>query len=194
MKRQVKENKAFCSICGNEFNKYHRRQKYCSPKCANVAAWQKTVATEAGRQLARARNRSQAVKRWANGKAKAVKERWLKTDKGALYKKLHGARANQIRRSAAKTTERNFSAADWKRALSFFSNKCAYCDEPLNKTHQEHFTPLSKGGGYTKNNIIPACPKCNQSKGNKNPLDWLVTQIHGLVAYVRITQFLESFS
>ena len=42
--------------------------------------------------------------------------------------------------------------------------------------HQEHFIPLSKGGGYTHNNIIPACRSCNSSKWNNNFFDWYPKQ------------------
>ncbi len=43
------------------------------------------------------------------------------------------------------------------------------CDQRL---HQDHFIPLTKGGGYTKENIIPACRSCNASKQNADFEEW----------------------
>ena len=37
---------------------------------------------------------------------------------------------------------------------------------------QEHFIPLSKGGGYSMGNIIPACRACNASKSDKDFFEW----------------------
>jgi 5-methylcytosine-specific restriction endonuclease McrA len=42
--------------------------------------------------------------------------------------------------------------------------------------HQEHHIPVAKGGGYTPNNILPACQSCNLSKGSRDPVEWLVNQ------------------
>ena len=41
--------------------------------------------------------------------------------------------------------------------------------------HQEHFIPLSKGGEYTHNNIIPACKSCNSSKQDTDFFEWYPT-------------------
>jgi len=59
----------------------------------------------------------------------------------------------------------------WERIKQHFDNKCAYCgeDKPLT---QEHFIPISKGGEYTHNNIIPVCQSCNSSKRNKDFFGW----------------------
>ena len=74
--------------------------------------------------------------------------------------------------------------AQWEQALSHFYHECAYCgkksDEQMEEygelLHREHFTPLSSGGGYTHNNIIPACKGCNASKSNKDFFVWYPEQ------------------
>jgi 5-methylcytosine-specific restriction endonuclease McrA len=86
---------------------------------------------------------------------------------------------------------KDFSAEDWQRARDAFDNKCAYCGESAKRLEQEHFVSVLAGGTYTKKNIIPSCPKCNGSKHDKDPFEWLVVQEHGLVAYARITQYLD---
>lgn len=99
-----------------------------------------------------------------------------------------------LSRRRRKNRERDLPAtlttAEWENALAHFENRCAYCGEPLDKAHQEHFIPASLGGGYVKDNIIPSCPTCNTQKGNKRPLDWLVAKEHGLVTYTKIWNYL----
>jgi hypothetical protein len=46
---------------------------------------------------------------------------------------------------------------------------CHYCEGPFGKEGPllEHITPLSRGGGTTKANVIPACRSCNSRKSNR---------------------------
>ena len=53
---------------------------------------------------------------------------------------------------------------------------CAYCGDKY--TEWDHFHPLVKGKkptGYISeiHNLVPACGKCNQSKGNKYWREWM---------------------
>lgn len=103
--------------------------------------------------------------------------------------KTSGSRARHIR---IKGMVKDFSGLDWQRALDAFDRKCAYCGETAKRLEQEHFVSVHSGGLYTKKNVVPACPKCNGSKFDKDPFEWLVVQEHGLAAYARITQYLDS--
>ena len=54
--------------------------------------------------------------------------------------------------------------------------KCCYCGD--NATEWDHLRPLiinKKPTGYISeiDNLVPCCGKCNQSKGNKNWLEWI---------------------
>jgi len=56
--------------------------------------------------------------------------------------------------------------------------RCAYCGDKC--TEWDHFRPLVEGKkptGYITeiNNLVPACGKCNQSKGNKNWRKWILS-------------------
>jgi hypothetical protein len=62
--------------------------------------------------------------------------------------------------------------------LGMFPNdvRCAYCGDP--STEWDHLRPLvvnRRPTGYISEigNLVPACGKCNQSKGNKNWLKWI---------------------
>lgn len=55
---------------------------------------------------------------------------------------------------------------------------CAYCGDT--STEWDHLRPLvdkQRPTGYISeiHNLVPACGKCNQSKGNKNWLTWMLS-------------------
>ena len=45
-------------------------------------------------------------------------------------------------------------------------NSCQYCGSKKNLT-LDHVVPMSKGGGTSWENLVTACSKCNQKKGDK---------------------------
>ncbi len=71
-------------------------------------------------------------------------------------------------RAKALNLPANLTAEQWKQTVDHFDNKCAYC---LKKPYQvlEHFVPLSKQGGTTVSNCVPACKSCNIRKKDKHP-------------------------
>lgn len=81
---------------------------------------------------------------------------------------------NQARRHDARS-EFSLTVDEWEEAKEAFGNKCAYCSKERQLTY-DHFIPLSKGGSFTKENIIPACQSCNSSKCNKDFEDWYETK------------------
>ena len=60
---------------------------------------------------------------------------------------------------------------EWQNSIAFFDGHCAYCGTGLAEC-QEHVTPVDKGGSYAADNIVPACLKCNSSKGNRHLKFW----------------------
>lgn len=97
--------------------------------------------------------------------------------------KISAVRRKQRRRSEKQNLESSLSDKQWKEIKSIFNYRCAYCGMAevvhLKKhnehLHQEHFVPISKGGEYTRNNIIPACRSCNASKHDANFFEWYPT-------------------
>lgn len=81
----------------------------------------------------------------------------------------------QRRKAKKRKLPHKFTEENWQETKDYFDNKCAYCgfDEELT---QEHFIPLSKGGEYTVNNIIPACKSCNCSKKDRDFFKWYPEQ------------------
>jgi len=81
----------------------------------------------------------------------------------------------QIRRAKKKLLSHTLTVEQWEKIKKAFINKCAYCGQEL-QLEQEHFIPLSKGGEYTHNNIIPACKSCNCSKRDEDFFQWYPKQ------------------
>jgi 5-methylcytosine-specific restriction endonuclease McrA len=65
------------------------------------------------------------------------------------------------------------TVAQWQDILAAFGYACAYCGrgwhEITGKLNQEHVIPVSQDGGYTVDNIVPACGACNTRKAGRTP-------------------------
>lgn len=89
----------------------------------------------------------------------------------------------------------DFSVPDWYACLEYFHQSCAYCGEKRDNLEKEHFIPVSKGGSFTKDNIIPACKSCNVSKHANNFFEWYPSRIYydkekenNILKYLRKTE------
>jgi len=47
--------------------------------------------------------------------------------------------------------------------------QCQYCGRTDLPLTIDHIQPRSRGGEYTWENLITACPRCNSKKGNRTP-------------------------
>lgn len=88
-------------------------------------------------------------------------------EKTKVYKKKN----KLLRKKISSKLPCTFTSLEWEKCLAYFNNKCAYCDTETNMT-QDHVIPVTKGGSYTTDNIIPACCSCNSSKSNNDMETW----------------------
>jgi 5-methylcytosine-specific restriction endonuclease McrA len=68
--------------------------------------------------------------------------------------------------------EHDLSDGQWTLLKSAWAG-CAYCgatDTPLDR---DCVLPISRGGRYTLDNVVPACRSCNASKCNDEVTSWL---------------------
>jgi len=67
---------------------------------------------------------------------------------------------------ASADTINDFTAAEWRALCKAMGYRCAYCGKKcaFKDLTRDHITPVSKGGGNTLPNIIPACKSCNSRK------------------------------
>jgi 5-methylcytosine-specific restriction endonuclease McrA len=50
---------------------------------------------------------------------------------------------------------------------------CAYCGDAGTRLQRDCVLPLSRGGRYTLENVVPACRSCNTSKCNDEITGWM---------------------
>ena len=50
---------------------------------------------------------------------------------------------------------------------------CAYCGVDDRALQRDCVQPISRGGRYTLDNIVPACGPCNASKSNDEVTSWM---------------------
>lgn len=88
----------------------------------------------------------------------------------AAYQVAHPEvhQAAKARRKAKKLAlPATLTTEQWRAILAAYKHRCAYCGKEETKKRrltQDHVTPLTKGGGTTMGNIVPACKSCNSRK------------------------------
>jgi hypothetical protein len=50
---------------------------------------------------------------------------------------------------------------------------CAYCGAADRALQRDCVLPISRGGRYTLDNVVPACGSCNASKCNDEVTSWM---------------------
>lgn len=65
-----------------------------------------------------------------------------------------------------------------KEGIKFeFNHCCAYCGSKSKRLSLDHVNAESKGGMDSWRNLVPACGKCNLSKGSLNLSDWYTASL-----------------
>ena len=81
----------------------------------------------------------------------------------------------QMRRARKKSLPATLTQQQWESIKTYFDDKCAYCGAQV-ALAQDHLVAVINGGGYTAENIIPACGSCNSSKSTKRLESWYPRQ------------------
>jgi 5-methylcytosine-specific restriction endonuclease McrA len=74
------------------------------------------------------------------------------------------------RRIAAKVHD--LTDAQWA-ALKSAWGGCAYCGAVGTSLQKDCVLPISRGGRYVIDNVVPSCPSCNTSKCNTEVTSWM---------------------
>jgi 5-methylcytosine-specific restriction endonuclease McrA len=82
------------------------------------------------------------------------------------------ARYARRRKRRMDAVEHDLSAAQWTTLQEAWGG-CAYCGASGIPLQRDCVLPLSRGGRYTVDNIVPACGSCNASKCNDEVTGWL---------------------
>jgi 5-methylcytosine-specific restriction endonuclease McrA len=62
---------------------------------------------------------------------------------------------------------------EWREILEYFDYRCAYCLRDDVELTLDHVIAISRGGGHTKENVVPAC-KSHNSKKHDRPVFLMV--------------------
>ncbi|MFC7621630.1 HNH endonuclease [Microlunatus sp. GCM10028923] len=84
-------------------------------------------------------------------------------------RRVRAARRRQ--RRLAKGTH-DLTEVQWTALLSAWAG-CAYCGAEDPSLQRDCVLPISRGGRYTLDNVVPACRSCNASKCNFEVTGWL---------------------
>jgi len=68
--------------------------------------------------------------------------------------------------------DNDLTAAEWM-SIQAAWGCCAYCGAASGALQKDCVLPLSRGGRYTLENVVPACRSCNASKSNDEVTGWL---------------------
>jgi len=86
--------------------------------------------------------------------------------------RARGRAGEQRRRNAKRSLPDTLTDEEWQRILEVHFNRCHYCGCG-GKLEEDHIIPVCKGGGHTKENIVPACKRCNAEKGVSDYEDYV---------------------
>lgn len=161
-----------------------RSQSYYEKNKDKIAEWGRKYRTE---NIELLRNQKRIYRAKNREEVRKGHKKWR--DKHPEYVKLQRIKDEQVRRARKYKTVSDLTHDDWLDTLEYFNNECAYCGRKED-LQQDHFIPVKNGGGYEKVNIIPACPFCNQSKGDRDFYRWYEWQsFHSIERWLNIEEF-----
>jgi 5-methylcytosine-specific restriction endonuclease McrA len=82
------------------------------------------------------------------------------------------ARAARRRKRRIDSATHDLTDVQWV-ALQEAWAGCAYCGASAVSLQRDCVLPISRGGRYTLDNVVPACRSCNSSKCNDEVTAWL---------------------
>ncbi|WP_106815313.1 HNH endonuclease [Microbacterium timonense] len=82
------------------------------------------------------------------------------------------ARAARRRARRVAAADNDLTAQEWQALLEAWG-ACAYCGTEAGPFQKDCVLPISRGGRYTFENVVPACRSCNASKSNDEVTGWL---------------------
>ncbi|MCG6566517.1 HNH endonuclease [Tessaracoccus sp. ZS01] len=82
------------------------------------------------------------------------------------------ARYAKRRQRRLDRVDNDLTPAQWADLVDAWGG-CAYCGQHGVPLQRDCIHPISRGGRYTLDNVVPACGSCNASKHNSEVTSWL---------------------
>lgn len=168
-KEKPHQGKGMCRACyANEYRKTHKKQH------ADREKKRRQKNPEKYREIDRKRNSTERRKAWKKEYGKAYYSKnidklqeynreWMKKNKEKMNHHY------SMRRSRRKSLPSTLTQEEWMDILEKHDHRCVYCNRQMQRLTKDHVIPASRGGGYTADNIVPACGSCNSRKNTKTP-------------------------
>jgi 5-methylcytosine-specific restriction endonuclease McrA len=87
-------------------------------------------------------------------------------------KRSRRAVAARRRKRRMDRVEHDLSDEQWSALVAAWGG-CAYCGVIGESLQRDCVLPISRGGRYTLDNVVPACRSCNTSKCNDEITGWM---------------------
>ena len=178
-----------CRTCGKVVYVSQSRSraiKFCSMACRSAAPPRRMADCHPDRKHSRLglcagcyakKSRAQNLEKhrardrkryWQNPQARLVHaKRWAKAKPLEILAAHHRRRAALLGVDAPGVTP-----VQWLEILETFGHRCAYCLRGDVKLTRDHVIAVATGGADAPDNIVPACMRCNCSKGARRLVTW----------------------
>lgn len=178
--------KVICSNCGEEkphcanglctecYGKLSRQDPEHKAKHAEQERKRRVEKSESYVRAEKKRSQSKKRKEWERKynyeyyrnniekmRAYAIEYRKADRERQRVYMETHRNREKQV--------ETTLTLDEWNEILERYNHSCYYCGRSDLPLQMDHKIPVSRNGGLTADNIVPACPPCNNSKKTKTP-------------------------
>ncbi|WP_139359864.1 HNH endonuclease signature motif containing protein [Mycobacterium sp. D16Q16] len=81
-------------------------------------------------------------------------------------------RASRRRQRRVKLADNDLTEEQWSTLVEAWGG-CAYCGATGTALQRDCVQAISRGGRYTRSNVVPACASCNASKCNAEVTSWM---------------------
>jgi len=172
-----------CKQCMNQSNKNYRQDNKDQVN-KTAAQWRKDNAEKIKHYGKRYRD-ANAEKQYERRLKYRIENAQRLSEYNEQYRKqnLDKAAQRSNARRAKKLANGVFKIFN-REIKKIYSSPCFYCGSKQ-EIHADHVIPISKGGRHTIGNLVPACRKCNQSKGSKLLIEWKSQQREKAITNVR---------
>ncbi|MCB1270644.1 MAG: HNH endonuclease [Microthrixaceae bacterium] len=86
--------------------------------------------------------------------------------------RTRSARLARKRRRRMQNKDHDLTDQQWAGLVHAWDG-CAYCGSDDGPLQKDCVLPISRGGRYTLDNVVPACRSCNASKCNDEVTAWM---------------------
>ena len=159
-----------CRTCENTRSKAYRLE---NPDKVKASVLKCHLSDPSKRKLAKRKwNEANPDKRKSNRKKyidtnletyKQRKRNWRESNPEKIRYYANSRRAKKLANGVYEISK--------KELKRLYESSCVYCGSE-HSIQADHVVPIARGGTHSIGNLVPACARCNQSKGSKLLTEW----------------------